>query len=62
MGDSCGGLVDLGPMDDVTNLTFETSVSPWPPGGSGGRVARGGLAMVASGGAPRADPGFDLVV
>jgi hypothetical protein len=38
MGDPRRRPVDLGPMD-MTKLTFETSVSPWWPGLSHGRVA-----------------------
>jgi hypothetical protein len=41
MGDPRGGLVDLGPIDDVTELTFKRSVSPWWPGLSYGRVTNG---------------------
>jgi hypothetical protein len=41
MGDPRGGPVDLGPIDDVTDLTFEMSGSPWWPGLSYGRVANG---------------------
>jgi hypothetical protein len=41
MGDPRGGLVELGPMDDVTDLSFEMSVSPWRPGLSYGRVTNG---------------------
>jgi hypothetical protein len=41
MGDPRGGLVELGPIDDVTDLTFEMSGSPWWPCLSHGRVANG---------------------
>jgi hypothetical protein len=41
MGDPRGGLVELGPIGDVTDLTFTIGVSPWRPGPSYGRVANG---------------------
>jgi hypothetical protein len=41
MGDPRGGLVDLGPIDGVTDLTFTISGSPWWPGLSYGRVVDG---------------------
>jgi hypothetical protein len=64
MGDPRGGPVDLGPIDDVTDLTFKISVSPCPPCLSCGGVAswRVAPATVAPGGAPRGGPSFGLVV